>query len=119
MFYHPCRSRYRERIHVLKSLLTDEQKEEYTRALSASLNSLPPPEAAAGQLLEAGDENKVRRTVVFSGSGLRSNPSTGVRKKKHRFDNFPVWNCINLADYNVFRMRPGNKVQFFNGKMHP
>jgi hypothetical protein len=60
----PCRSRYRERIHVLKSLLTEEQKEEYTRALSATLNSLP-PEAAAGQLSEAGDENKVRRTLVF------------------------------------------------------
>ncbi len=58
----PCRSRYRERIHVLKSLLTEEQKEEYTRALSASL---PPPEAATRQLLEAGEENKVRRTAVF------------------------------------------------------
>jgi hypothetical protein len=46
---------------VLKSLLTDEQKEEYTRALSASL----PPEAATGHLLEAGEENKVSRTVVF------------------------------------------------------
>jgi hypothetical protein len=66
MLFIPCRSRYRERIHVLKSLLTDEQKEEYTRALSASLNSsLPPPEAATGHLLEAGEENKVRRTVVF------------------------------------------------------
>ncbi len=46
---------------MLKSLLTEEQKEEYTRTLSASL----PPEAATGQLLEAGEENKVRRTVVF------------------------------------------------------
>jgi hypothetical protein len=46
---------------VLKSLLTEAQKEEYTRALSASL----PPEAAAGQLLEAGEENKVRRTKIF------------------------------------------------------
>jgi hypothetical protein len=46
---------------VLKSLLTEEQKEEYTRALSASL---PPPEAATHQLVEAGDENKVSRTVA-------------------------------------------------------
>ncbi len=28
-------------------------------------------------------------------------------------------NFINLADYNVFLMRPGNKVQFFSGKIHP
>jgi hypothetical protein len=62
---------------VLKGLLTEAQKEEYTRALSASLNSLPPPEAAAGQLLEAGEENKVRRTF---GSGLRSNPSASKPK---------------------------------------
>ncbi len=46
---------------MLKSLLTEEQKEEYTRALSGSL----PPEAAAGQLLDAGDENKVSKTVVL------------------------------------------------------
>ncbi len=46
---------------MLKSLLTEEQKEEYTRALSASL----PPESATGQLLEAGEENKVSRTMVF------------------------------------------------------